>query len=54
MKREYWKYFKVTFPYLKRRKGLVAAMVALMLVGAAATLLEPWPLALLVDTVLGS
>lgn len=54
MKREYWKYFKVTFPYLKRRKGLVAAMVALMLVGAVATLLEPWPLALLVDTVLGT
>jgi ABC-type multidrug transport system fused ATPase/permease subunit len=54
VKREYWKYFKVTFPYLKRRKGLVAAMIGLMLVGAAATLLEPWPLALLVDTVLGT
>ena len=54
MKREYWKYFKVTFPYLKKRKGLVVAMIALMLVGAAATLLEPWPLAMLVDSVLGN
>jgi hypothetical protein len=29
VKREYWKYFKVTFPYLRRRKGLVAAMIGL-------------------------
>lgn len=53
MKREYWRYFAVTFPYLARRKGQVAAMVALMLAGAVFALAEPWPLALLVDSVLG-
>jgi ATP-binding cassette subfamily B protein len=53
VKREYWKYFKVTFPYLRRRKGLVAAMIALMAVSAVAALADPWPLALLVDDVLG-
>ena len=53
MKWEYWKYFKVTFPYLRRRKGLVAAMIGLMIVAAVAALAEPWPLALLVDDVLG-
>jgi ATP-binding cassette, subfamily B, bacterial len=54
MKWEYWKYFKVTFPYLRRRKGLVAAMLALMVVSAVAALADPWPLALLVDDVLGN
>ena len=53
MKREYWKYCKVTFPYLRRRRGQVAAMIALMTVSAVAALAEPWPLALLVDDVLG-
>jgi ATP-binding cassette, subfamily B, bacterial len=53
MKREYWKYFKVTFPYLHRRKGQVVAMIGLMIVSAVAALAEPWPLALLVDDVLG-
>ena len=54
MKREYWKYFAVTFPYLRRRKGLVVAMIALMVVSALAALADPWPLALLVDDVLGT
>jgi ATP-binding cassette, subfamily B, bacterial len=53
MKREYWKYFRVTFPYLRRRKGQVAAMIGLMVVAAVAALAEPWPLALLIDDVLG-
>jgi ATP-binding cassette subfamily B protein len=53
MKREYWKYLAVTFPYLRQRKGAVVAMVALMLVSAVMALAEPWPLALLVDSVLG-
>jgi ATP-binding cassette, subfamily B, bacterial len=53
MKREYWKYLAVTFPYLRQRKWAVVAMVALMLVSAVMTLAEPWPLALLVDSVLG-
>jgi ATP-binding cassette, subfamily B, bacterial len=54
MKREYWKYLAVTFPYLRQRKGSVVAMVALMLVSAVIALAEPWPLALLVDSVLGN
>jgi ATP-binding cassette subfamily B protein len=53
VKREYWKYFKVTFPYLRRRKGQVLAMIGLMIIAAVAALAEPWPLALLVDDVLG-
>ena len=53
MKREYWKYFKVTFPYLRRRRGQVATMIGIMIVSAIAALAEPWPLALLVDDVLG-
>jgi hypothetical protein len=40
MKREYWRYFAVTFPYLARRKGQVVAMVLLMLVGAVFALAE--------------
>ena len=54
MKREYWRYFAVTFPYLRRRKAMVAAMVGLMIVSSVAALADPWPLALLVDDVLGS
>jgi ABC-type multidrug transport system fused ATPase/permease subunit len=53
VKREYWKYFKVTFPYLRRRKGQVASMIGLMVASAIVALAEPWPLALLVDDVLG-
>jgi ABC-type multidrug transport system fused ATPase/permease subunit len=53
MKREYWKYFKVTFPYLRRRKGQMAVMIGLMIAASVAALAEPWPLALLVDDVLG-
>jgi ABC-type multidrug transport system fused ATPase/permease subunit len=53
VKREYWKYFRVVFPYVRRYKSLAAAMVGLMLVSAVVALAEPWPLALLVDDVLG-
>jgi ABC-type multidrug transport system fused ATPase/permease subunit len=53
VKREYWQYLRVVFPYLGRRKPLATAMVALMLVSAVVALADPWPLALLVDDVLG-
>jgi ABC-type multidrug transport system fused ATPase/permease subunit len=53
VKREYWKYFRVVFPYVRRFKALGAAMVGLTLVSALVALAEPWPLALLVDDVLG-
>ena len=40
-------------PYLRPYRGRVALSVALMVLGAAAGLLEPWPMAILVDSVLG-
>lgn len=40
-------------PYLRPYRRRVALSVLLMVVGAAAGLLEPWPVALLVDSVLG-
>ena len=40
-------------PYLKPYRGRVALSTLFMLIGAAAGLLEPWPMALLVDSVLG-
>jgi ATP-binding cassette subfamily B protein len=42
-----------SIPYLKPHKGKVALSLLLMLLGAGVALLEPWPLALLVDSVLG-
>lgn len=53
MKREYWKYLRVVFPYLRRYRALVVAMLALMVASAVVALAEPWPLALLIDEVLG-
>ncbi len=54
MKREYWRYLPVVFPYLRRYKGLASATVVLTLAGVLVALAEPWPLALLIDGVLGS
>jgi len=51
VKREYWRYLPFVFPYALRHKGHLAGSVLLMLVGAGAALLEPLPLALLVDGV---
>jgi ABC-type multidrug transport system fused ATPase/permease subunit len=53
MKREYWKYLPTIFPYVRRHKWLAALSMAVTLVAALVALLEPWPLALLVDAVLG-
>jgi ATP-binding cassette subfamily B protein len=54
VKREYWKYLPVVFPYVLRYKALAAATAALTVLGAVLALAEPWPLALLIDGVLGS
>lgn len=42
-----------TLPYLKPHKAMVAVSMLLMVVAAGVALLEPWPLAVLVDSVLG-
>src|SRR4029079_16750542 len=52
-----WAFFK-DFPrvmhYLKPHKGLAAASLSLVAGGSAMALLAPWPLAILIDTVLGN
>jgi ATP-binding cassette, subfamily B, bacterial len=53
MKWEYLGYLRTLFPYLRRYKGLGAGSIALMLVSAFTGLLDPLPLAFLVDVVLG-
>ena len=53
MKREYWKYMVTIVPYLKRHKLLASASLVLMACGALAALAQPWPLAFVVDSVLG-
>jgi ATP-binding cassette subfamily B protein len=53
VKREYWKYMVIIIPYLKRHKALASASLALMACGALAALAQPWPLAFVVDSVLG-
>jgi ATP-binding cassette, subfamily B, bacterial len=42
-----------TLPYLRPHKAMVGLSVLLMGLGAAVALLEPWPLAVMVDSVLG-
>jgi ATP-binding cassette, subfamily B, bacterial len=53
VKREYWKYLWVITPYLKRYRRLAATSMVLMILSAGFALLEPWPLAFLLDSVLG-
>src|SRR5207244_11602983 len=53
VKREYWKYMKTIIPYLRRHKLLASASMFLMVAGALAALAQPWPLAFVVDDVLG-
>lgn len=51
--RENLKAWPLTLPYLRPHRGLVAVSVLLMTAGAGVALLEPWPVALMVDSVLG-
>lgn len=53
MKREYWKYLPVVFPYLRRYKGWAGLSCVFLVIGSAAAIAEPWPLALLINRVLG-
>lgn len=42
-----------TLPYLRPHKKMVGGSMGLMAVGAGVALLEPWPLAVMIDSVLG-
>ena len=53
MKREYWRYLPAVFPYLGRHKLLFISSVILTILGSVVALLDPWPLAFLVDSALG-
>jgi ABC-type multidrug transport system fused ATPase/permease subunit len=48
------KEFRRVLPYLKPHKRLAATSLAMMVAGALMALLSPWPLAILIDTVLGN
>lgn len=51
-----WAFFRDAprlLPYLRPRKRLAVVSLALVGIGAGLSLLSPWPLAILVDTVLG-
>ena len=54
MKFEYLRYIPTIFPYIKRHKVFAAWSLLLTLASSAIALAEPWPLALLVNGVLGS
>jgi ATP-binding cassette, subfamily B, bacterial len=52
-----WAFFKDfprILPYLRTRKRLAAVSLSLVAAGSLASLLAPWPLALMIDTVLGN
>ncbi|HEX8769853.1 MAG TPA: ABC transporter ATP-binding protein, partial [Acidimicrobiales bacterium] len=49
-----WKHLPRIFPYLRRYRGLAVLSSLMLFIGVAISLLEPWPMAFLVDGVLGS
>jgi ATP-binding cassette, subfamily B, bacterial len=51
--RELWSYLPRVRPYLRPYRTLAILVVVLTLLASAVTLAEPWPLAMLVDSVLG-
>jgi ATP-binding cassette subfamily B protein len=51
--RKHWKLLGRTVPYLRPHKGMAAGTVLLTIVAAVVALAEPWPLAFLIDGVLG-
>ena len=51
--RENLKAWPLTLPYLRPHRWLVALSMLLMGMGAGVALLEPWPVALMIDSVLG-
>ena len=52
MKRSYWKYIRVALPYLRARKRLAVMSLLSTGMGTVVAILQPWPLAFLVDSVL--
>jgi ABC-type multidrug transport system fused ATPase/permease subunit len=53
MKLVYWKYLPVVFPYLWKYKRHALISCLLLVIGSVAAIAEPWPLALLINSVLG-
>ena len=53
MKREYWRYLPIIWPYARKHRASLVVAVFLMATAAVVTLAQPWPLAFLVDGVLG-
>ena len=49
----YWRLIPRLFPYLRPYKGLVAVSILLSALGIVIGLAEPWPLAFMLDNVLG-
>jgi len=49
-----WRFIPRLFPYLRPYRGLVVASIFLTAVAVVIGLAEPWPLAFMVDTVLGN
>jgi ABC-type multidrug transport system fused ATPase/permease subunit len=50
----FFKDFRRVVPYLRPHKRLAGTSLALMVASAVMALLSPWPLAILIDTVLGN
>ena len=50
----YWPLIPKLFPYLKPYRGLVVVSLLLSAFAVVLGVLEPWPLAFIVDTVLGN
>ena len=53
MKREYWRYLPIIWPYARKHRASLVVAVVLMAMAAVVTLAQPWPLAFLIDGVLG-
>jgi len=51
--RRSWVYLPRVVPYVRRYSKLAVSSIVLMIVAAVISLIEPWPLAMLVDSVLG-
>ena len=47
-----WRSLPKIWPYLRPYKGLYVLVVIFMLLGAVIALAEPWPLAVIIDSVL--
>jgi ATP-binding cassette subfamily B protein len=51
--RELWSFLPRAFPYLRPYRGLSVVVILLMVLASGVALAEPWPLAMVVDSVLG-